>query len=561
MRRRLAAALLLATFLPAACVTSNNDEPVDRAGPAQVPAGRVPGPGRDRLPDVQDADPATVPAPVDATLTGRLVTTDGAAVTDAQADLRFRTGDAINPIGLFFVSALTLGLPLLDCITTPPNICDDSIQTGVSVGPDGTFAAVLPSAHFPGYEGDVDWVLVATRAPPAGQPFGPSSSFEFEVAAAEQDAPPLPMWTPVAGLTTGGTQARIDWERIDTSGFDGEAVGYAVTLLGADGAVILEGGGDPPFAVDTRVLEDTAATVLLTARGNVTSGPTIYHQTMTGPGPTVTGPGPAPSRGAACSLTLDSGEVRPLGPCPATDGDLATAPITVTPPECVPDDPFQFGEPAPFEPFDFPDFTFPTFTTETVPPQEPPPTVPPSPPPPSQPETTTTTTSGFPILPNKEARQPVPTESTCPGRAAALTVDLGSEVSTDLVVVRGCSGCELTSSRDGVTFSPHAAEYDPLATSTAYRSTAPVTVRFVRLNQPPREFGAGPGLSDLREVSIWPAAPSPSPGEAPADPLPGGLEASNDGAPGWLVGLAVVLLAVAAAGLGIWGGRRLARSR
>jgi hypothetical protein len=76
----------------------------------------------------------------------------------------------------------------------------------------------------------------------------------------------------------------------------------------------------------------------------------------------------------------------------------------------------------------------------------------------------------------------------------APTIDLGAEVPVWLVVARGCSGCSVSVSRDGVAFRP-------LSTTDQYgraRAGIPRKVRFVRVDGAPTQ---------LAEVSAWDTTP------------------------------------------------------
>jgi hypothetical protein len=494
------------------------------------------------LPDVQSADPATVPPPVDALLRGRVVDEAGQPSAGASALVQHRTGEA-NLFGVVFLSAFTLGLPLLSCLAEPPNICDDEVTDPVPVASDGAYEAVLPAAHVPGYEADTDWVFVATAPAAPGQRVGPTSAYEFEVAAPIQEAPDLVLWEPQASTTSSDGQAVIGWRPLAQDRFDDGELQYAVTVLDQDGAPILEvTTANDGVAIDARLLEDAQTTSTLTAYGDRTAGPTIYHQTMSAPGPDLTGAGPAPSRGANCVVVVD-GTAVPVAPCPVTDGALSTAGLGGAVPACVASSPI----PQPFEPEVIPVPTVvvpvPTFDTVPLTFPEPSPNPPPSTAATSSTTTPPTTTASdpFPPLPSDKSARQQP--GACP-TTAEVVIALDELTSVDLVVARGCPTCAISRSTDGVTFD--AMGDDParqvsLVGAAVVAPAAPQPATHVRIQAPPEQ------LRLLTEVSVWPSAS----GTEPAEPLvaaPGAPTDDSDRPVAPIVG-AVLLIVATATGL------------
>jgi hypothetical protein len=163
VRRVVVVAVVLLLPVVACWPRSGDDSGSGSTQPEAATTAPQTGSARPRLPDVQSADPASLPPAVDALLRGRVVDEAGQPAAGVSALVQHRTGEA-NLLGVVFVSAFALGLPLLACLAEPPNICDDEVTDPVRVESDGGYEAVLPAAHIPGYEADTDWFFVATSS-------------------------------------------------------------------------------------------------------------------------------------------------------------------------------------------------------------------------------------------------------------------------------------------------------------------------------------------------------------------------------------------------------------
>jgi hypothetical protein len=138
------------------------------------------------------------------------------------------------------------------------------------------------------------------------------------------------------------------------------------------------------------------------------------------------------------------------------------------------------------------------------------------------------------------ARPVCPTTQPC----TTTTVDLGRQVSSDLVVVRGCAGgCAVEVSPDGRVFRGIGSVSDAFGAVSFGRAP----VRYVRV---------GLGRDGLREVSVW----GPARGDLKA--VDQHATEAQFGAPSkddhrtWWVALAAALVAVGLVGVGFVAGRR-----
>jgi len=252
------------------------------------------------------------PAATDARLEGRVVTTAGAPVADAE-------GAIVQSDTSLFSSGPSRPIARL------------------TTAGDGAYTGTLPRAYVAGTETDADWIVTATRPAQGGQATGPSSSFEFEVNNAVQAAPDVPLWESVPRVEVNGYEAQIS--------VDGQPTGLTPYVVA--GSTTQRG---PSGRFDLRAFEpgtgDARNGDRLTAGGrtyaNITvrhsTGRTIYHQTINTPTVAIAEPPLVPpSRGAACSVTATDGRVTSPKLCRLTDGDLTTrvgptgSPATSTP--------------------------------------------------------------------------------------------------------------------------------------------------------------------------------------------------------------------------------------
>lgn len=257
--------------------------------------------------------------------------------------------------------------------------------------PDGRFAATLPKAHLPGFETDTDWFIRVSLPPRDGLVVGPATVEEFEVAAATQASPDLHLWNAPPEVSHNDGRVVVTWPDLGYGHFDRGQVDYELTYLDERHAPVwsLE-GVRPGDAVDARLLEDVRGRVVLMARGKITSGPTIYHQTLTAPQPAFSGTAGIPlSRGRPCTLAAEGGAPQPPLPCWLTDGDLAAP--RPGPPTCSP----LAADP---------DFAF----------------------------------------DRRDCQEPI----------AVATIDLGKPFDIGLIVVRRCRGCSVEVSDDGSAWQP-----------------------------------------------------------------------------------------------------------
>jgi hypothetical protein len=198
--------------------------------------------------------------------------------------------------------------------------------TQTVAGADGRYSSRLPGAYVAGSETDADWIVSATKPAAAGQTAGPTSSFEFEVNTAVQEAPDLPLWESTPRVSVDGYRADI---AVPPDLPSGPAPFVYLGDRWAKGA---------SASFDLRVLElaagakpDAPTMVRGVAYADVTvahrDGRTIYHQVITSPAVAAPALPPLvpPSRGSPCTVTFADGRTTDAQPCPATDGDLSAS--------------------------------------------------------------------------------------------------------------------------------------------------------------------------------------------------------------------------------------------
>ena len=386
----------------------------------------------------------TLPPAEEAAVAGRVTAVGGDVVPNAAVAVR-RSPSGAESFGAFVSFLFTAGI---GCVVAS-EVCNPEsgvIARTTSAG-DGSFRLPLGREYYPGAEGDTDFYVTASLPPGPGETTGPATTEEFEVAEAVQRSPDLLLWTPAPVVEADPSQISVRWSVLPVERFDERDVTYRLQFVTPDAFPVhtLElaaGAATGTTIVDARLLEDARTAVALAGLGDVTVGPTIYHQTIEAPRVELLGPaGAPPSRGRPCTATRVDGAPEPLAGCPVTDGDLRRALRPVDPMSCVPPGAVPF------------------------------PTIPPG--------------FGF------EAAPPLP---PCPPDLREAVVDLGGPTDIGLIVVRGCSACAVDTSGDG-------ASYTPFATSSGVVHVAPrpTSARFVRVRS-----ANGGGVSLTAEVSVWP---------------------------------------------------------
>jgi len=263
-------------------------------------------------PPAKAQDPAA-----DAHVVGVVVGGDGQPAGRVPVDVDY---DVDNPFGLAF-GVVTLGFGCLvpDLCTTGRNEVGD-----LTTDTRGRYDGLLPGSYVAGTETDTDWHVTAGRPPRGSQLAGPTSTFEFEVNIAVQEAPPLPLWEAEPAVQVEGWHA--------TASVAGPPAGLAqpsITVATASGLGRTLAG--LTTTVDLRSLElggsnrstpvFTSATALADVRVPHANGRTIYHQAASTPTMPVTDVELVPpSRGAPCSIARTDGSTEELGTCGVTDG-------------------------------------------------------------------------------------------------------------------------------------------------------------------------------------------------------------------------------------------------
>lgn len=467
-----------------------------------------------------------LPPPVDAQVVGVVVDADGSPVGGAPMVVQATdTGSEFGELLFFpFFVAFTMGFGLVTCITGD-DICpftDDEAGIVERIGTDGGGAYVgnLPGAYVAGTETDTDWVVAAELPAVEGQQAGPTSSFEFEVNIAVQEAPPLPLWTEAPQVSVDGWSVSVSAPGAP-DGLDGTDVQLVSPI-----ARLETSGSSGRF--DARLLEAAAGAteglyVMATGSRDVrvphANGRTIYHQRIRSAAVSVPLTPVAPSRGSGCSAVRRDGQAAVAtgaAGCVLTDGDFATP--LVPPP--APDHSFPPGVP------DLPD-------------------------------------------PSDPSAQPTPT-TLDPAQVTAATVELAQPIDLGLVVLHGVADMgTVEASADGITWEQLALTPAPGIAGLAAVTAVPreqVAARYVR--------ATGSGAGGLLELSVWErtsdeagsgsgsVAGSDSEAADPSSPAFGGDEANgsddDDGTPVALRVLAAVVAALllVAVGFGLGQARR-----
>jgi hypothetical protein len=265
------------------------------------------------------APTTTRPAPREATIEGRVVDDDGQPVPGASVVVRRSPGIAERLTG----AAAALFTAGIACVADI-DVCD--AESGVTArtvaDDDGRFRLPLGREYIEGGESDTDLYVTASEPPRDGELTGPATTEELEVAQEVQTSPELQLWRPDLDVRLTPEAVRVSWIPLDPERHDDGDVSHALRFQTPDGDTIatLERSGD---RLDARILEDVAGHVALTGRGDITVGPTIYHQTYEAPRIAFDGAaGAPPSRGRPCSMTLVDATPAPIDGCPLTDGDL-----------------------------------------------------------------------------------------------------------------------------------------------------------------------------------------------------------------------------------------------
>jgi hypothetical protein len=255
----------------------------------------------------------------DASLSGTVVHADGTAAAGVSITVT-RLATNGEKVGDLLTAMFTGGLA---CIPDNGDLCtaEDSVIDQPTTGSDGGYATALPRAYVPGYQTDADWLVAVTTAPGPGEASGPSSSYEMEVNTAAPVAPALTLWDAAPAITG----EKLLTVSLPAPSLPADATPKRATtdFLDARGTSVLSLTAP---TVDARLLEDLALRVVGAREIDVVAkhvdGSTTYHQHLVSAGVERTGTLVPLSRGKSCAA---SGPV--VGPCPLTDGDLATAAV------------------------------------------------------------------------------------------------------------------------------------------------------------------------------------------------------------------------------------------
>jgi hypothetical protein len=204
---------------------------------------------------------------------------------------------------------------------------DKDVVDGPTTDAAGGYDGKLPDSYVPGSETDTDWVVTASVPPSRGETEGPSSSFEFEVNTAVQEAPPLPLWETRPVVTLDGWYANVSVPR----GPPAETFLTELSIGRTAAGQLTERATTAAF--DLRLLEPDSVTagpgavaVQATSHADVTvphrEGRTIYHRRIRTARTALTDTSALvpPSRGSPCTVVLTDGRVPEERPCRATDG-------------------------------------------------------------------------------------------------------------------------------------------------------------------------------------------------------------------------------------------------
>lgn len=223
---------------------------------------------------------------------------------------------------------------------------DYRVVAETRTGPGGGYEGVLPGACVRGTETDADWIVTASLPAGTGEAAGASSSFEFEVNTAGQEAPPLPLRDVAPEVRLEGWRATVTVPGGAIKAAPGPLVfAGGLSARGVSATFDLRLDEPEDFGFQPRpVVAGGRAYVDVTVRHG--EGRTIYHQTINTPTRAVIPSSHLvpPSRRASCAVTFSDGAMarsrgcadgefkQPVWPAPAATeaGQTATAPPVVT---------------------------------------------------------------------------------------------------------------------------------------------------------------------------------------------------------------------------------------
>ncbi len=251
----------------------------------------------------------------DVTLRGRVLRADGSPAANTPLVV-----DAVNDSGFaLFGFFATFGMSALSCFAGPNELCPlpNSKRYRGTTDAKGAYSFTFEDAHYRGQQTDTDYVLsigVPSRHDESRMVVG---SYELELLDAVHNAPDLRLWDPDVTVKPRERAYEVSYEARANSR-DGMQV-----LIGDQPA-----GGDvaQERAVNARAVEDSTFTVAPTAKDDVTSAGTIYHQRFNAVPVTRKGRLVPLSRGAACTATRKDG-ARVASCAGFTDGELTTPAI------------------------------------------------------------------------------------------------------------------------------------------------------------------------------------------------------------------------------------------
>ncbi|GAB3427629.1 hypothetical protein [Flindersiella endophytica] len=292
--------------------------------PSWTDPGQAQTEGAERLPNVSASPSGPPPSPVVGALYGKVTSTNGRAITDAEVSLfqitrdeEIRTGLAMFSLGFY-------------CLI--PGWCASPVEAELSSYGYYSFPARVMKQT-------PDLALSAKRPSRADELSPASTSLSLPNARDPQQAPDVAIWEPALRMEQRGDRIVVRWPRL-SGAVHGPEVTYSVWVrsLQDTGARSEQAAGPTTgtsAALDLRVYEDqpTEVVVMASSKANVRGQEVEFGYRTAGhelpPGDT------PPSRGRPCVVDGRSGTLVPAkSPCAMTDGDLDLHQEVLAPGDC-----------------------------------------------------------------------------------------------------------------------------------------------------------------------------------------------------------------------------------
>ncbi|MDQ3663522.1 MAG: hypothetical protein M3353_02540 [Actinomycetota bacterium] len=301
--RRPVLVCLVAVVVALVAGCTGSTAPQERGIPVPTEAGTAPGQG--------DGAPATGQLVV----TGRLLAADGTPLAarpmllSRELLLRDVVADGLLAVGSGFITLLSC----FDSEGSVINVCRPGTFTATTDAGGGFALRLSADERLSALGGERDFAV------DAAVPGGGGVRAVFPVDSALVDVPDLSVWDAAAAVSADSAAQRVTWAALPAP--VASQIEYAVTFTDADrGLQLTRTSSGVEAAVDARLLEDSTGVLELAAQGTSTPAPAVALSWAAAPFAYAGSAGAPPSRGAGCTVSVETLSDAGAAGCWLTDG-------------------------------------------------------------------------------------------------------------------------------------------------------------------------------------------------------------------------------------------------